>query len=74
MQEESVKEALLEQKDIPVDEIIIDEVSEESIGSLLFYFELLTSLLGRAIDVDTYNQPGVELGKIILKRKLENRG
>jgi len=70
MQEEAVKEALLEQKDIPVDEIIINEVSEESIGSLLFYFELLTSLVGGAIDVDAYNQPGVELGKIILKRKL----
>jgi len=74
MQEESVKEALLEQKDIPVDEIIIEEVNEISIGSLLFYFELLTSLVGRAIDVNTYNQSGVELGKIILKRKMKNRG
>jgi glucose-6-phosphate isomerase len=70
MQEESVKEALLEQKDIPVDEIIIDEVSEYTIGTLLFYYELLTSLVAASIDVNTYNQPGVELGKVILKKKL----
>ncbi len=70
MQSDSIKEALLLQDDIPVDEIIIDEVSEECIGKLIFYYELLTSLVGILIDVNTYNQPGVELGKSILKYKL----
>ena len=64
-------EALLEQKDIPVDLITIPRADESNIGALIFYYELLTSLVGELIDVNTYDQPGVEAGKIILKRKLK---
>ena len=71
MQSDSVIEALLEQKDIPLDEIIIERVDEESMGQLIYYYELLTSLVGQLINVNTYNQPGVESGKIILKEKLQ---
>ena len=71
MQSDSVIQALKEQEDIPLDEIIINRVDEESIGELIYYYELLTSLVGQLIDVDTYNQPGVEYGKIILKEKLQ---
>jgi len=71
MQSDSVIEALLEQGDIPLDEIVIDRVSEECIGELIYYYELLTSLVGKLINIDTYNQPGVESGKIILKNKLQ---
>ena len=46
-------------------------VTESNIGSLMFYYELLTSLVGELIDVNTYDQPGVEAGKIILKSKLQ---
>jgi len=70
MQCDSVIEALLEE-DIPLDSITIPKVNEENIGSLIYYYELLTSLVGELIDVNTYNQPGVESGKIILKEKLE---
>ncbi|CAA6812593.1 MAG: Glucose-6-phosphate isomerase (EC [uncultured Sulfurovum sp.] len=73
MQSDSVIEALRAQGDIPLDEILIKSVDEESIGQLIYYYELLTSLVGELIDVDTYNQPGVEAGKIILKEKLKNR-
>jgi len=70
MQCDSVTEALLEE-DIPLDTISIEEVNEENMGALIFYYELLTSLVGELIDVNTYDQPGVEAGKIILKKKLE---
>ena len=70
MQCDSVIEALEDQKDIPLDTISISSVTEENIGSLIFYYELLTSLVGELIDVNTYDQPGVEAGKIILKKKL----
>ncbi|HIM94210.1 MAG TPA: glucose-6-phosphate isomerase, partial [Campylobacterales bacterium] len=74
MQRDSVIEALLEQRDIPLDEIIIERVDEDSMGQLIYYYELLTSLVGQLINVNTYNQPGVESGKVILKEKLqENR-
>ncbi len=73
MQSDSVIEALLAQGDIPLDEIIIKRIDEESIGELIYYYELLTSLVGQLINVDTYNQPGVESGKIILKEKLKSK-
>jgi len=72
MQCDSVLEALLEE-DIPLDTISIEEVNEENIGALMYYYEILTSLVGELIDVNTYDQPGVEAGKIILKQKLEKR-
>jgi glucose-6-phosphate isomerase len=32
-------------------------------------FQLLTSVIGKFVQINTYDQPGVELGKIILKDK-----
>ena len=72
MQCNSVKEALLAEENIPLDSIIIPKADAENIGSLIFYYELLTSLVGELIDVNTYDQPGVEAAKIILKEKLIN--
>lgn len=73
MQCDSVMESLEAQKDIPLDSITLSEVNEKAIGSLIYYYELLTSLVGELIDVNTYDQPGVEAGKIILKKKLNSR-
>ncbi len=70
MQCDSVMEALLNEEDIPIDAITITKVDEQNMGALIFYYELLTSLVGELIDVNTYDQPGVEAGKIILKEKL----
>lgn len=70
LQGESVLEALKDKKSIPLDEITLDRVDAKSIGGLMYYYELLTSLTGSLMDIDTYNQPGVEAGKIILKEKL----
>ncbi len=72
MQCDSVIEALNNEKDVPLDEIRLSCVDAKSIGALMYYYELLTSLVGELLDVNTYNQPGVEAGKIILKEKLEN--
>lgn len=73
MQCDSVMESLEVQKDIPLDSITLPEVNENSIGSLIYYYELLTSLMGELIDVNTYDQPGVEFGKTILKKKLKTK-
>ncbi len=34
-----------------------------TLGELLYYFELQTAYAGAMLDIDTYNQPGVEAGK-----------
>ena len=70
MQADSTMEALLDKKDIPVDTITIKHVDEENIGKLIFYYELLTSIVGQMMNVNTYDQPGVEDGKRILEGKL----
>ncbi len=57
--------------DIPCDVMTIDSVSERSIASLMYEYELLTSVCAKFMYIDAYNQPGVEAGKIILKQKLK---
>ena len=57
---------------ISTDLITLDSISEENIGAMIIYFELLTSLVGSMLEVNTYNQPGVELGKQILYKNLQN--
>ncbi len=56
-------------EEVPVDMITLDRVDERSIGELILYYELLTSLVGSMLHIDTYNQPGVEYGKKILVEK-----
>ena len=71
MQADSIIESLESLEHIPLDVIEINDVSESSIGKLIMYYEILTALVGKMMDVNTYNQPGVEMGKIILKNKLK---
>jgi len=61
------------QKDIPIDIIELNNISEFEIGKLIFYYELLTSIIGKFLQVNTYDQPGVEGGKIILKNRLKGK-
>ncbi len=63
-------QAIQELKDIPCDVITIDKVDEYNIASLMFNFQLLTSVIGKFVQINTYDQPGVEAGKIILKINL----
>ncbi|PAF44472.1 glucose-6-phosphate isomerase [Helicobacter sp. 11S02596-1] len=52
---------------IPTDHIEIDELCEASAGRLIIYFELLTSCVGTIFNINSYDQPGVEFGKIRLR-------
>ncbi len=54
----------------PSFEINIPMLNEENIGALLFYFELTTALLGEYMQVNAYNQNGVELQKKYTKAML----
>ena len=52
---------------ISVDLLEIQRLDEWHIGYLLHYYMLLTSVTGVMLDINTYDQPGVEIGKAILK-------
>ncbi len=43
--------------------ITLDTVNEHNIGALLYMFQLQTAYMGAMLNIDTYNQPGVEGGK-----------
>jgi glucose-6-phosphate isomerase len=71
MQADSIIENL-KTRNVPLDIIEIEEANIYYMGELFYYYELLTSLTGKMLNVNTYNQPGVEEGKKILKEKLQN--
>ena len=43
--------------------IAMDCINEENIGALLYLFQLQTAYAGELLNIDAYNQPGVEGGK-----------
>ncbi|NOX14589.1 MAG: glucose-6-phosphate isomerase [Epsilonproteobacteria bacterium] len=55
---------------IDTDIITLDFVNAHNIGALIMYHELLTSSVGEMLNINTYNQPGVELSKQILYKNL----
>jgi glucose-6-phosphate isomerase len=70
MQADALIESLEAQETIPLDVIEINKVDAYRIGELMYYYELLTALVAKMLDINAYDQPGVEHGKQILKKKL----
>ena len=60
------------QKKIPFRNIEVKNRNEESIGELFCFFMLETILLGRALGVNPFDQPSVELVKTETKKYLVN--
>jgi len=68
---DATMQSLIDTK-VSTDIITLDKITPENVGALVVYFELLTSAVGVMTNINTYNQPGVELGKIILYKNLQN--
>ena len=62
----------LRQANRPSYVIKVPKMDAKNVGALLFYFEITTAFMGELWNVDTYNQPGVEQGKIYAKALLGN--
>ncbi len=43
--------------------IVLDKVDEYHLGALLYLFQMQTAYIGAMLNINTYNQPGVEEGK-----------
>lgn len=56
-------DALVENKR-PNGTITIPKINPQSVGALLYFYELAVAYMGELLEVDTYNQPGVEAGKV----------
>ena len=69
IQSHSTEQALREMGRTTID-IEFDQFSARVLGRLIMTFELVVGTLGELLEVDVFNQPGVELGKKITKEKL----
>ncbi len=65
-------EKVFQRKNIPFRSFELNKRNEESLGELFVFFILETILLGKAINVNPYDQPSVELIKNETKRILNN--
>ncbi|MGI6686812.1 MAG: glucose-6-phosphate isomerase [Christensenellales bacterium] len=54
--------------------ITLPEVNAHTIGQLLYFFMLTTAYAGELLDIDAFNQPGVEESKIASYAVLGNTG
>lgn len=43
--------------------VSVPEINEFTLGELMYYFEMQTAYAGAMLNINTYNQPGVENGK-----------
>jgi len=71
LQCDATKESL-QMSGVATDKITFEAIDEASIGTMIIYYELLTSLVGAMMEINPYDQPGVELGKQILYKKFDN--
>lgn len=54
--------------------ITLPVVNEHTIGQLLYFFQLVTAYAGELLDIDAFNQPGVEESKIASYAELGHTG
>lgn len=52
--------------------IIIDKNDEKNLGAMILFFESLTALMGHYLEINPFDQPGVELGKKYAFEYLKN--
>jgi len=64
----------LDDKKRPYIHIELTQLKEEELGAIIVLFESLTVLMGIALNIDPFNQPGVEAGKKYAFQWLEKSG
>ena len=58
----------------PVIKVSLPTVDEHTVAQLLYMLEVETAMAGRLYNVDTFNQPGVEEGKVIARSLMGGKG
>ena len=54
--------------------IVLEKICEETIGELIVFMEMMTAFMGGLLNVNAFDQPGVELSKIYTKACLKLKG
>lgn len=72
--EKKATEIALTENNRPNLTIKISEVSEENIGAILFFFQAATAFAGELLNINAFDQPGVEAGKIATYALMDRDG
>ncbi len=62
----------LDQQKIPNLTIKVRQLDEKNLGYLIYLFEIVVSTIGEYLDINAFDQPGVEGGKAITKKLLNS--
>ncbi len=73
MQADATIQSIQERDDIPCDVISIRTVDEYNIAKIMFSYQILVSCIGAFLQINTYDQPGVEYGKVNLTKKFSQQ-
>ncbi len=50
--------------------LLQDDISEQSLGYLMMFMQVAVLAIGKALNLNPLNQPGVEFGKVLCKKNL----
>jgi glucose-6-phosphate isomerase len=53
----------LSENGVPSITLSFEEINEKNVGEFIFFYELTTAVMGKLMNINPYDQPGVELGK-----------
>ena len=68
--QKSAFQEILKKKEIPYRDFEIKDFNEQTLGELFSYFMIETSVLGKRLQINPFNQPAVEQVKIKTREKL----
>ena len=54
--------------------ILLPEINAFTIGELIYFYELVTTVMGELLNVNAFDQPGVEEGKILTYALMGRKG
>lgn len=61
----------LSQNGVSTLSLYLEHLDEESLGYLFMFWEMVVATIGETLAINTFDQPGVELGKRLAKDKLK---
>jgi len=54
--------------------VIFPEINAYNVGQFFYVYEFTTAIMGKLLEIDAYNQPGVELGKKVTYALMGRKG
>lgn len=69
---DATREAFTQQK-IPSLTLVVEQLSERELAALFMLLELVVGAVGEAMNINAFDQPGVELGKRLARAKLASQ-